>query len=258
MHTRDRRGGESPPERGLALIRARRQQILLAAGIDVVVALSLLILVAGLTRPADLNPLGFTLVLIIALIGEVAGWVTLRHRYGAGPGALLLHLRTVDPASGMPAPLPGRDMRTFDRAAGADPLRLATFSAPLPTASDAYTIDAPAYITIEIDDGRRFAVRQHAVIGHRPGVLVKPAGATQIVLTDFSRTVDRVHALVSLVPRGIRIEALTDRAETWIEHDGDRHALLPGTSTEVPRPVDLLLGERRLRLARREAKAGTW
>lgn len=258
MHTRDTRAAAGPPESRTSFVRARTQQIVLAAVADAVVLGVLGIVALSFARALGLNTLGVFLLVFVVLLASAVAWIALRRRLGAGPGELLLRVRAVDPASRMPATVPGRGQRVFDVSAGLDPLRPAGTAMPLPSASEAYVADAPAYITIAIDDGRRFSVRRHAVIGHRPGVLVEPAGATQIVLTDFSRTVDRIHALVSLVPHGIRIEALTDRAETWIEQEGRRVPLAPGTSTEVSGPVDLLLGERRLRLARRDAKAGSW
>lgn len=258
MHTRSEQGTERSMEPHPVLVRARWQQITAAAALDMLAALILLALVAVLARAGHLTPLGTAAVLTGALLAGALCWAALHRRYGAGPGALLLRLRTIDPASAMPAALPRSGMHTYDISAGIDPLRLDPDPVPLPSASETFAVDTPAYITIEIDDGRRLAVRSRAIVGHRPGVRAESVGATPVVLTDFSRTVDRTHALVSLVPQGILIEALTYRASTWIEQNDTREALAPGASAHVSGPVDLLLGERRLRLARRDAKAGTW
>ncbi|GAA1485700.1 hypothetical protein [Brachybacterium fresconis] len=258
MHTSDTRAAAGPPASRTSFVRARTQQIVLAAVADAVIVVGLVVLAIAFGRGLDLEALGVALLVVAVLISAAAAWAAMRRRLGAGPGELLLRVRAIDAASRMPPALPGRRQQVYDVSAGLDPLRLAETASHLPSASEAYVADAPAYITIAIDDGRRFSVRRHAVIGHRPGVLVEPPDATQIVLTDFSRTVDRIHALVTLVPHGIRVEALTDRAETWIEQHDRRMALAPGTSTEVEGPVDLVLGERRLRLARRDAKAGSW
>lgn len=196
-------------------------------------------------------------VLLVVFLGLLV-WFALHRRFGAGFGALVLRLRTVDSATGMPTAPHLRSSRTFDLTGGGEPVRIALSKDPLPSdASEVLSSSTPAYLTIELDDGRRYSVRREAVIGHRPEVQTHAEGATEIALTDFSRTVDRVHAAVRLVPGGIRIDALTDRGATAIEIAGLRSDVPPGTSTIAPNAVDLVLGERRLHLARRDAMART-
>lgn len=251
-------GIQSPPEAPAVLVRAHTVQIVMAAILDVLLAVFILVMLAVVARTAQLSALGVTVACCGGLLAGVLGWAVLHRRFGAAFGDLLVRLRTIDPATGMPVAVPRPGMLTFDLRAGADPLRLTPDPAPLPTASEAYAVDSPAYITIEIDDGRRLAVRRHAIVGHRPNVRAETLSATPIVLTDFSRTVDRAHALISLVPQGIIIQSLTTRSSTWID-EGDGHRPLPaGESVQVTGPVDLFLGERQLWLARREAKAGSW
>lgn len=248
---------ESPTDRA-GLVAAHTVQIAMAIVLDVLLAVFVLVLLALIARIAQFSGPGLVLLQCIGITILVLLWTALHRRHGAAFGDRLVRLRTIDPASGMPPSMPRPGMRTYDIRAGADPLHLMAGSASLPTTTETTAMDTPAYLTIEIDDGRRLSVRRHAIIGHRPNVRAETLGATPIVLTDFSRTVDRAHALISLAPGGVLIQNLTTRSTTWIDDGRGRRPVDSGDSVHVAGPVDLFLGERQLWLSRREAKAGTW
>lgn len=258
MQTTTEQGTQSPSADRTVLVRARTAQIVMAAILDVLMFVFVLVMLAVFARAVQFNALGVAVVSCGGALVLAIGWTALHRRHGAAFGDRIVQLRTIDPASGMPASVPRPGMDVYDLHAGADPLHLAPVLAALPTASETYAVDSPAYITIEIDDGRRLAIRQHAIVGHRPNVRADSLGATPIVLTDFSRTVDRAHALISLAPQGLVIQSLTTRSSTWVDEGDGRQPLPSGESVHVSGPVDLFLGERQLWLARREAKAGSW
>lgn len=258
MQTRTEQGIRGPSAERTALVRAQTSQIVMAAILDVLLVVFVLVMLTVTARTLQFSAFGAAVLCCGGLLAVALGWTALHRRFGAAFGDRVLRLRTIDPASGMPASVPRPGMHVYDLHAGTDPLRLNPVLATLPTASETYAVDSPAYITIEIDDGRRLAVRRQAIVGHRPNVRAETLSATPIVLTDFSRTVDRAHALISLATHGIVIQSLTTRSSTWVDEGQGRQALPSSESVHVSGPVDLFLGERQLRLARREAKAGTW
>lgn len=194
----------------------------------------------------------------VLLLGLVLEAVSL-GRWGLTAGHLVLGLRTVDVATGVPPGwgglLSGR-LVTTDVRRGRDPLEVAAREdagrVPIP-AVDPWG-SSPGRVrrwTLVVDDGRVIDVDAPLVLGRRPSDV--SGTRTPVSLTDLSRTLSRNHVTVAPGADGLVVMDLGSANGTSLAVGGGSFEAIPaGVEVVVPFGARLAVGDRILVVAERE------
>lgn len=191
--------------------------------------------------PALLAALGGGLVLLLIVLDLL--------RTGRTIGQRILGVRTVDAATGLPAPLAGLgSTRTVDIRQGHDPVRILPRAGEIaPNQGDQWRLTASralnAPIILTLDNGMAFSLVGPTVIGRNPSQLEGSSHLLQ--LPDLTRTVSKSHAL--LEPQGgmLWVTDLGSMNGTAVAEDGgELEPLTPHVRTVVRLGATIEFGDR--------------